>query len=376
MSGRRLSVALLTSARTWRGSGVSLASIAQGLLEHGHRAHMLAGDPEVVDSFRRLGLTADLVRAGNTGWREASDIARILRETAADVMLVDRPRDLRLAALASLAHRVAIVNRYNLSRRRPPRDLLTRLAYRRVALTVFVSETSAAGALRLASYLRRRPHRVINGSVDAGRFCPDPAAAAAFRRRHGLADTPFVLAVGSLTPDKRYDFLMDVWARPGERPPLVVCGEGAHGGRLRARAAERGVNVRFLGQLDADQLVGAYSAAGCFVHAGAVETFGLSVLEAMACGQAVLGVHGGAVPEVLGQAGVIAPVDDPESFGRLLDALLADPARRADLGAAARRRVLERFSVATMRGSYVAALESVGPGPPLVVPPLARAPEG
>lgn len=360
MTRTALSVALLTSARTWRGSGVSFAGIAQGLRERGHRVRMLAGDADVVDGFARLGLPASRVPIADTGVREASALVRVLRAERADAVLVDRPRDLRLAALASIVHPLAIVNCYNLSRSRPPMDLLSRLAYLRVGLTVFVSETSAARVLALARYIRRRPHRVIHGAVDAEHFRPDPAAAAAFRAAHGLADRPFVLAVGSLTLDKRYDFLLEIWASMGAAaPPLVVCGEGAHGGRLRDRARELGADVRFIGHLGPEALPGAYSAATCFVHAGAVETFGLSVLEAMACGAAVLAVRGGAVPEVVGTAGVLAPADDAGEFQARLRALLADAPLRAALGEAARCRAREQFSLERMRGDYVAAIESV-----------------
>jgi glycosyltransferase involved in cell wall biosynthesis len=142
-------------------------------------------------------------------------------------------------------------------------------------------------------------------------------------------------------------------------PPLVVCGEGAHGGRLRDRARELGADVRFIGHLAPETLPGAYSAATCFVHAGAVETFGLSVLEAMACGAAVLGARGGAVPEVVGAAGLLAPADDAGEFQAQLRALLADAPRRAALGEAARRRALDQFSLERMHGSYAAAIESV-----------------
>jgi hypothetical protein len=117
VTARPLSVALLTSARTWRGSGASLAIIAEGLVQRGHRVHLLAGDDEVVEAFARLGLPASRVPAGDTGVREASAVARLLRRIGADAILVDRPRDLRLAALASIRHPLAIVNCYNLSGR-------------------------------------------------------------------------------------------------------------------------------------------------------------------------------------------------------------------------------------------------------------------
>lgn len=357
---RSLAVALLTSARTWRGSGVSLASIALGLSDAGHRVYLLAGEADVVAGFGKVGLSAIQVRTADTGLAEVWLMARVLREIGSDTIVVDRPRDLRLATLASLIHPVAIIHRYNLSRSDPPRDLLTRLAYRRVRLTVFPSRSLAERTLAHAAYLRHAPHRVIHGSVDVEQFYPDRAAADEFRRRHALGADQFVLAVGSLTLEKRYDFLLEAVAALAPDPPLlVVCGEGSHGPRLRERAQDLGLRTRFLGQLAPDWLRGAYTASTCFAHAGAVETFGLSVLEAMACGCAVVGVRGGAVPEVVDEAGFLAQPESATDFAALLRLVLADDATRARLGQAAIRRATEEFSVSAMRGAYAAAVESV-----------------
>jgi glycosyltransferase involved in cell wall biosynthesis len=277
-------------------------------------------------------------------------------------VLVDRPRDLRLAALAALARPVAIVNRYNLSRRRPPPDLLSRLAYARVRLTVFVSEASARQALAGAGYLRRKPYRVIPGGVDTGHFRPDPAAAERFRAAYGLAGPPYLLAVGSLTGDKRYDFLLEVVARLGaDAPVFVVCGDGPLRASLEEQARRLGVAARFLGLVPHDLLPGAYGAASCLMHGCAVETFGLSVLEAMACGTPVFAVRGGAVPEVLDGAGLLAPPEDREAAAGHVRALLAGPERRRALGSLGRARAVEHFSVEAMRRSYADAIESLVP---------------
>jgi glycosyltransferase involved in cell wall biosynthesis len=358
---RSLNVAFLTSARAWRGSGVSLAHIAHGLIERGHRPYLLAGEDAVVEAFAQRGLPATRVPTGKTGLSGAHALVRALRATKADCLVVDRPRDLRLGVLASLVYPVAIISRYNLSRRRPPRDLLSRLAYLRVRLTVFVSETSARQARGAARYLRWRPHRVIPEGVGP-EFRPDPGRAAAFRARYGLGEREFILAVGSLTADKRYQFLFEVLQHLGSHAPtLVICGGGPLAERLRRRAADLGVNVHFLGLVPRDVLVGAYSAALCLVHACEIETFGLSVLEAMACGRPVIAVNGGAVPEVLGEAGILTHANDPESFSARLQELLADPELRARLGAAARYRATEHFSLSAMQRAYADAVESICP---------------
>src|SRR5215210_2270587 len=356
MAGPPLSVAFLTSARTWRGSSVSFFHIAQGLVTKGHRVHMLAGDAPVLEAFVERGLRACRVPTGKTGIRGALTLARSLRAVRADGLVVDRPRDLRLGALSSLFYPVALVNRYNLSRSRPPLDLLSRLAYRGVRLTIFVSDTSARQALAGAGYLRARPHEVIPEAVGP-QFYPNPAAEEEFRRAYGLGDREFVVAVGSLTADKRYDFLLNILSRLGPGAPLlVVCGAGSNAEELRELAARLQVEARFLGFVPPEELPGAYTGAMALVHVCEIETFGLSVLEAMACGCAVVAADGGAVPEVLGGTGILSPPGDAGAFAGRLGELLLQPDRRATLGAAARRRAAS-FSLASMQEANVRAIE-------------------
>jgi len=99
------------------------------------------------------------------------------------------------------------------------------------------------------------------------------------------------------------------------------------------------------------------------VHACPVETFGLALAEAMACGRPVVAVAGAALGEVLGDAGVLTS-DDPEQYALALAELLADPPRRSALGSAARRRAIELFSLERMGREYAAALEEANEKPP------------
>ncbi|MDP4917318.1 MAG: glycosyltransferase, partial [Haliea sp.] len=74
------------------------------------------------------------------------------------------------------------------------------------------------------------------------------------------------------------------------------------------------------------------------------EGFGLPAGEAMACGVPVISTDGGALPEVVGDAGVLVPVRDAEALAAAIDSLLQDPQRRTLLAAAGRQRILELFS--------------------------------
>src|SRR5438445_472203 len=107
------------------------------------------------------------------------------------------------------------------------------------------------------------------------------------------------------------------------------------------------------------RLAAAYNAATCIVHTRPDEVFSLALLEALACGRPVLAASGGGTPELLGNAGVLAPPENPVVFAGLLRELLGDAPRRASLAVAARQRAVERYSVARMIRDYEEMLEDL-----------------
>jgi len=360
---RPLRIALLTSSRFWRGSSTVFAVLGRGLAERGHGTTALVAYEPLATGFEARGLNVRTLPVGHTTLRGARALRHALgREgLAADMVLVDRARDIRLAAYASLGTPLAIV--YCISTPRPPRDLLTRLAFRRVALTVFLTEQLARRALTEAPFMRRAGRRVIPNGVDCDLFRPDEAAGRAFRQRRDLGDGAVLLGVGALEIEKRWDLLLEGVARLAPpAPPLVLCGAGALEGSLRAQAERLGLDVRFVGQLDSAELVAAYNAATCVVHTRPDEVFALALIEALACGRPVLAAAGGGTPELLDDAGVLAPPEDPSAFARLLQDLLGDQQRRAALALAARRRALERYSVERMVHDYAEVVEALVSG--------------
>ena len=353
-------VSLLTSARTWRGSTVSLAHIATGLVARGHLAELLTGEESVAEIARGMGLAATALPTRNTGVAEVLALRRALARSRAEALISDRPRDLRLGAMASVGRRLALIYRYNVSRPRPPSDLVTRLSYRRVAVTVFRSQAGADQVLAAAPFMAGRPWRVITGGVDTTTYFPDPAAGEAFRLRHRLGQQPFLLAVGALMPEKRYPELFAAVAKLAGPPPLLIFGEGRMEEELKSLASRLGLDVRFAGLVPPAELRAAFAAATAVIHACKVETFGLSVAEAMACGKAVVVTEGGALDEVVGDAGIVVPGDDPEIFARRLQPVLGDAALRDRLGSAARQRSVSRYSVTHVVDEYDQLLSQLG----------------
>ena len=360
---RPLRVALMTSAREWRGSGVSLSHIARGLAAQGHTVQLLSTVPAVTEGFAATGLPVQELPIHDTGFAQARTLARALDVLGTEVFVAEMPRDVRLGALASLRARFLLVYSYNVNRTLPPRDPIMWLAYRRVRLTIFRTHSGARDVLAAAPFMGRPPHRVIYDGVDVDRFQPDQAAGLAFRARHGLGDRPFLLAAGALEWEKRYEWMLAALAQLGPSAPLLVIrGSGSLAPAIAAQAERLRLEVRLLGVLDQAELAAAYNAATCFVHACHVETFGLTVAEAMACGRPVVTVRSGALPEVVGEAGLLVPPDDPAGFAGAVADLLAHPERAAVLGVAARRRAEAAFSLDRMGREYSAVLEALAGG--------------
>ncbi len=86
-----------------------------------------------------------------------------------------------------------------------------------------------------------------------------------------------------------------------------------------------------------------YASAQLAVTPSQFEGFGFPAAEAMSCGLPLVAARGGALPEVVGDAGLLVPVRDPEALAGALARLLADAALRRRLGRAGRRRVEDKF---------------------------------
>ena len=172
--------------------------------------------------------------------------------------------------------------------------------------------------------------RLIPEAVDHDLFKPgDAGAARAHIRSYGVAK-PFVLFVSSLWPYKNCDGLIRAFAHAraalGDRQ-LVVIGPGRdekYAASLPTLAAELGIadDVLFLGGMPLSETVAFYQAADVFAYPSFNETFGLPILEAMACGCPVVTSDTTAMPDTAGGAAILAYPDDPASIAKaILEAL-------------------------------------------------------
>ncbi len=359
-----MNVALLTSANGWRGSGSSYAKLARGLGERGHVAHLVTASARLTPRLQKMGLPVTEIPGRNTGPREVWALVRVLRAVRADAVVVDTPRDVRLAAWATLVRQASVVYRYNLNYRRPRNDLMDRAYLRRVSACVYQSSYIRDEAAQ-APRLRRIPHFLIPNGYDLERYAPRPDQGQAFRQRYGLPpDAQVVLTSAKLTRNKGHEVAISALGRlHGEGIPLVylICGDGGREAELRTMARSVRLPAVFTGLLESDELIAALAAADIVVHPSLNEIFPNAVGEAMACGRPVIAADAGGTAELVGRdgAGVLVPPGDPDALAAAVRELLGDPGRRAGLGESARRRIEAEFPLSRMIDRYEAALTAV-----------------
>ncbi|MBA6413851.1 glycosyltransferase family 4 protein [Parahaliea sp. F7430] len=150
-------------------------------------------------------------------------------------------------------------------------------------------------------------------------------------------------------PLKGLSYLLRAYALLLKRYPeleLLLVGKPQPGGKTEQllQALKIDQRVQFVSGISTEQMVAYYAEATIAVVPSVYEGFGLPAGEAMACGVPVVSTDGGALPEVVGDAGLVVAAANVEALVEGISALLEDPQRRAELSVAGRQRILEKFS--------------------------------
>lgn len=181
---------------------------------------------------------------------------------------------------------------------------------------------------------------VVPEGVDQAHFYPRRRVEIdSLRRRRNLPEE-YVLAVGSLQPRKNLAGLLAAWkAVQASRPGLALVIAGAVGSQFRRPQLNASTpGVRFLGYVPEEDLPVLYSGAISYVCASFEEGFGLTVLEAMACGAPVIASRSGALPELVDQASLLFDPQCRRELANRIERLAGDTELRSELAARARER--------------------------------------
>ena len=190
---------------------------------------------------------------------------------------------------------------------------------------------------------RLQPSRftVVPNGVDTGLFYP----------LEGVQRQPYRLIVTTSadTPLKGLKYLLLAVARLASRYPrlqLVVIGRPKKKSPILPLVRELGIDsrIRFTGTISHAEYVRQYARAWAAVVPSLYEGFGLPAGEAMACAVPVISTTGGALPEVVGDAGLLVPPGDPRSLARAIETVCADARLAREMGHSGYRRVMTHFT--------------------------------
>jgi glycosyltransferase involved in cell wall biosynthesis len=196
----------------------------------------------------------------------------------------------------------------------------------RAAKAIIINSCSLRSEIEHYLNVDPRKLKLIYEAVDHDLFNPgDPGAACAVVASHGVTK-PFVLFVSSLWPYKNCEGLLRAWALArgelGDRQLAIVgpARDERYAARLHSLAAELGIaaDVIFVGGVPLEETASFYQAADVFVYPSFNETFGLPILEAMACGCPVVTSDTSAMPEIAGGAAVLSDPKDPASIAHAI----------------------------------------------------------
>jgi L-malate glycosyltransferase len=207
--------------------------------------------------------------------------------------------------------------------------------------------TAAANALEHEGVPAERIEIIRNG-LDLSAIAPRP-------NRNGARRT--IVTVANLRAEKRHEVLLSAMRIVAAQQPaarLIIVGDGPRRRALQALTVDWGLTgaVQFVGHQD--DVGAALTAADIFALASSTEASPNALIEAMAAGLPAVATAAGGVPELVahGETGLLVPVEDAAAFARALLQLMDEPAHAERLGAAARRRAVERHSFDRMTQAF------------------------
>ena len=238
----------------------------------------------------------------------------------------------------------------------------TRWMLRRIDAVIATSEASA-------SYLEV-PCCIIHHGVDVRRFQPLPDRAAEWTKL-GLPGALGIGAFGRIRAQKGTDVLMEAALRLLPKYPeatllltgLVTPDNQAFVDGLKQKIEAAGLERRilFLGEQPRDKMPQWFALVSLYVAPMRWEGFGLTPLEAMASGTAVVATRTGAAAQLVanGETGFLVPPGDVEALAAAIEPLLADPGKAAQMGVLGREKALAHHDIAQEAEKIVAVYERV-----------------
>lgn len=239
---------------------------------------------------------------------------------------------------------------------------ITRWLVNRMDALIATSDVSA-------SYLKREA-RVVPHGVDSSVYVPPADRAAAFAEA-GLPGRYAIGCFGRVRAQKGTDLFVDAMCELLPRFPdftAVIVGaitpdQAAFGNALKEKIEAAGLSERIviLGELPIEDVQRWFQRLTIYAFTSRNEGYGLTLIEAMAAGAALVATRAGAAELVVtdGDTGVLVPIDDAKALASAIEPLMHDPEAAHAMGLRARKRVVENFSLEAEARNIAAVYRSV-----------------
>lgn len=353
-------IVFLSTRYSVGGAQMNAVLLAEQVCARGDRAELwfLTRTGQMAPTRVPVRILSDDVPRGMFGWLAlAARFFSLVRRTRPSAMFGFHPLACVLGGLAVLVGRYA----FAASQNNPPESQTPALAWLEKSIgctPLYAANIVVSQAVRdaykdyPAAY--RNKLAVVHNAAPPLPVCDDDKIAS--RLALGLPTGVAIVGnIGRLANQKNPEFLIET-IRLAKDAHLMLAGEGPLAEPVRQLAERLGVSdrVHLIGRVEGQDLTRAYRSLDLFLMPSRFEGFGRSLVEALSCGAPVMAHDIPALREVGGNAVLLLPLE-PDLWAAQIRALLAQPALRANMATAGRRRV-QQFNLQAMTDGYLAAI--------------------
>jgi glycosyltransferase involved in cell wall biosynthesis len=353
----------IDTARSWRGGQNQVLVTVLGLRSLGHRAVLVAHPSGELRQRAEEGLDlVPLAPRSEMDLAAAWRLSRVIRQLRPDIVHAHDPHAVATAALALSMSTSPRRPRLIASRRvdfHLARNALSRWKYRQVECFICASE--AIRKMLVADGIPEPRTVTVHEGIDVARAAAAPAAE--LHQELWLPHhAPLVGNVAALVPHKGHRHLVDAAAEVIRHEPdarFIIAGQGDLRESLEHQIKHHHLDKHVMLLGFRPDVLSLHKAFDLFVMSSIAEGLGTSLLDAMACGKAIVATRVGGMPEVVvdGETGFLVPPRDHAALADAIVRLLGDPALRGRMGAAGLARVRNRFTSEIMVRNTLAVYE-------------------
>jgi L-malate glycosyltransferase len=355
----------IDTARSWRGGQNQVLVTVLGLRALGHRAVLVAHPSGELRQRAEEGLDlVPLAPRAEMDLAAAWRLSRVLKQLRPDIIHAHDPHGVAMAALARSMSTQPKKPKLIASRRvdfHLGRNALSRWKYRQV--DHFICASDAIRHMLVSDGIPKARAVTVHEGIDLAKVAAAPPAE--LHQELWLPhQAPVVGNVAALVPHKGQRHLVDAAADVVRQVPdarFIIAGHGELREALEHQIKHHQLDKHVIFAGFRPDVLSVHKAFDVFVMSSVTEGLGTSLLDAMACGKAVVATSVGGIPEVVvnGETGLLVPPRDHAAMAEAIVRLLKDPALRARMGEAGLARVRQRFTSEIMVANTLRVYEAL-----------------